>query len=561
MNRVIACISRPRGPVASARSAFACPLSMGLGLCAAVLSACGGGDTSGVGGSTTTTTSMSTGGSGGTGGDTGGTTTSAPACKPTGGGPYWLAETEDLSFQVSCLTGEPLKGEDFELTGLPLGAAYDPATSTVSFTPGLNQAAVYEITLLAKPTGEQGVVKVGVADKWDDPANIPVLDPLSYGEEYGLPVLFLSPVPATKDYTPATVIYRGHTYTVEAKQHGAASLNYPKKSYTLEFPKDDKFNDPDEAGGFKDKRRIILLTTFDDNSFVRQRLGYDMWNKVDPANVPIQTYAAVVYLDNQYVGLYDIADQINGYMMEDFGYLQDGNLYKSINHDANFTLISSQNGGIPKDTPHQGYVKVEGTPLDGEPGAYDDIDELVTFVATSDSPTFLAGIDDRINRPEYENWWYLITFMMGDDSAAKNNYHYHDPTDPMGKFHVLPWDLSWSFGETWLTMRQEPEQSREYWENELFNRFVHEPSIGDPLRARYNSVLHGAWSKDKLLAMIDGYTARIDKSAKRDEARWTAEYQAYPGWSSRMDFTTYEGEIAYLKDWVSKRWDYQDAKY
>jgi hypothetical protein len=500
---------------------------------------------------------------GGTEGGTEGGTTSAPPprCEPTGGGPHWLLEGETVTFEVKCGTGMALEGDAFAVGPLPDGAVYDASTRTVTFTPGLDQAAVYEVEVRVEQTSEASRVKIGVADNWADPANVPVVDPSVYTEEYGLPVLFLSPRPQTEDYAPATVVYRGHTYAAEAKLRGAASLSYPKNSYTIEFAKEDKFQEPDEAGGFEDRRKIVLISTFDDNSYIRQRLAYDLWNRLDPGHIQIKTYSAVVFLDGEYFGLYTVSDHVDGFLMEDHGYSQDGNLYKAVNHDANFALTSIQNGGAPKGSLHDGYVKKEGLPLEGEPGAFADLEDLVSFIATSDSPAFLSQIGSRIDRRDYEDWWIYVTFIMADDSAGKNSYHYHDPVSN-GVFRYAPWDFNASFGQTWQTEREPAGMYVDYHGmNLLFERFLSEPSIGDPLRARYDEVLHGAYELGALQGIVDGYVARIDASARRDEAMWADAYRSYGGWSWRGDFTTYEEEIAYVKAWLSERWQYQDDTY
>jgi hypothetical protein len=494
------------------------------------------------------------------GGDPGGGSgPDAPRCEPSGGGPHWLLEGETVTFTVSCATGLALPDDAFVVGPLPEGAAYDPALREVTFSPGLDQAAVYEVEIFVAQTSEATRVKIGVADAWADPSNVPVVDPAHYPEEYGLPVLFLSPRPGTEEYAPSTVIYRGHTYAAEAKLRGAASLGYPKNSYTLKFPKEDKFDEPEEAGGFEDRRKVVLISTFDDNSYIRQRLAYDLWNRLDPGHIQIKTYSAVVYLDGEYWGLYTVSDHVDGYLMEDHGYSQDGNLYKAIDHDANFA--ATRNDGAPKGTLHDGFEKKEGLPLEGEPGAFADLEELVSFVATSDQATFLSQIGSRIDRRDYENWWIYVTFIMADDSAGKNSYHYHDPVAG-GPFRYAPWDFNASFGQTWQTEREPAAMHVDYLGmNLLFERFLGEPSIGDPLRARYGEVLHGAYDDAAIQAIVDGYVQRIDVSARRDEVRWGEAYRSYDGWSWRGDFTTYEQEIAYVKAWLSERWQYQDGLY
>src|SRR5512133_276982 len=78
---------------------------------------------------------------------------------------------------------------------LPDGARFDAETATVSWTPTLSQAGLYTLAV-AVPQGETGKLKIGVADAFDDPSNVPVVDPSAYQEEYGLPVLHLT-VPST----------------------------------------------------------------------------------------------------------------------------------------------------------------------------------------------------------------------------------------------------------------------------------------------------------------------------------------------------------------------------
>ncbi|EYF05106.1 CotH kinase family protein [Chondromyces apiculatus] len=496
-----------------------------------------------------------------TGGPTTHTASDPPGlCAPSGGGPHWLREGETLTFTIGCTTSLSLDGTALEITGLPPGATHDPATGEVRFTPALDQAAVYDVTVHVPATDETTHVKIGVADAWDDPANIPVLDPARYGEEYGLPVLFLDRRPLTEEYDANTITYRGHAYLAEAKLRGASSLSYPKNSYTLKFAKDDRFQEPDEAFGFTDRRKLVLISTFDDNSYVRQRLAYDLWNALDPAHLQIKTYSAVVYIEGAYWGLYTVADHPDKDFMEAHGYSEDGNLYKAIDHDANFDRISIQYGG-EKSTLHDGYEKKEGLPLEGEPGAFADLEALVDFVATSDSATFTSGIASRIDQRDYEDWWIFVTFILGSDSAGKNSYHYRDPTTD-GVFRYMPWDFNDSFGQTWQTARASASTFRDYTDmNRLFERFLEEPTLGPALRARYADVLRTIYTEEAIQALVTGYIDRIDASARRDEHRWGEAYRTYGDWSFRTDFTTYDEELAYLRAWLTERWQFQAATY
>jgi spore coat protein H len=478
-------------------------------------------------------------------------------CAPDGGGPYWLEEGETVVFTIVCSNDAALDGAAVSIDGLPAGASYDAATATVSWTTDLDDAAVYEIAL--ELGGELGDVKIGVADAYDTPGNVAVVDPLAYPEEFGLPVLFLEPGPLDSEiYAPATVIYDGHVYDAEGKKRGAASLGYPKNSYTLEFDSDDLFQEPRRAGGFQDKKKIVLISTFDDNSYVRQRLAYELWNRMDAEHIQIQVYSAVVYLDGAYWGLYTVADHVDDDLMLAHGLDPLGNLYKARNHDANFRLTKS--GGGAKATLHDGYTKQEGTPLEGEAGAFDDLHELVEWAATSSDDTFFAEREARLSVRDFEDWWIFVTLILADDSAGKNSYLYHDPSG--GPWRFAPWDFNHSFGQTWQTARQDGDYLEEYTgANHLFERFLSDGDVADAMMSRYGELLDGILELAEIRALVDDYIDEIDDSARRDERKWSDAYRSYGGWSWRDDFTSYDGEVEYLEDWIDLRWSFQDLYY
>jgi spore coat protein H len=368
-------------------------------------------------------------------------------------------------------------------------------------------------------------------------------------------------------------VYRGHSFVgAQTKTRGAASAYYPKRSFTLKFTKEDKFNEPGFAGGFNDKRKVTLTTTFDDNSYLRQRLAFELWNRLDPTHIKVQSYNAVVFLNGAYHGLYTVSDHIDGYLMEDFGLNQDGDLYKARSHEANFRLY--ENGTtVLKASAYDGYSKEEGTPEEGEEGAFDNLVELLTWVETSTPEAFAAEIDTRMARREYEDWWIFVSFIMADDSSGKNSYHYRDPTMAGSLWHFVPWDLNESFGQDWRTYRLAANASTPegYYVsmNGLFEKLLSSTTLGPALRARYGATLAGVYAPDNLIALLDGLVPEVDESARRDEAKWQDAYHSYvggdiswgAGWSTRTDFTTYEEEVEYVRTWIRARHAFLERIY
>jgi spore coat protein H len=491
------------------------------------------------------------------------------ACQPRGaGGPFWLTEQDTVEVVLECGTGLPLPGDAFQIRNLPPNAVFDPASRTLTFTPGLDQAGVYALDIGIAGASERGQVEVQVADRFDAPGNVAV-NPTTYTEEFGLPVLHLAVDPAIngEDYLPASITYRGHTFEgAEAKFRGTTSIRYPKKSFTLKFTKADRFAESIVGGGFTEKRKITLTTTFDDNSHLRARLAYELWNRIDAAHVQVRGFNAVAYVNGEFAGMYLVADHIDRHLMEDNGLSEDGNLYKARTHDANFRLTRFDDPQDPKVSLSEGLTKEEGTPLEGEPGATADLEALVSWVATATPEQFEAELGARIVPREYEDWWLLVSLIFAGDSAGKNSYHYRDPrpdaTD--ARFHVVPWDFNDSFGQTWYTDRASREASRPLEElasyNLLFERLLSGSGTRAPLLARYGEVLANEWELGSVLESFDRWAAENENVALRDESKWAASYAAAFA-DYRSSFTTHQEEVAYVRQWIIDRWTFAADDY
>ncbi|MCP3141514.1 CotH kinase family protein [Pyxidicoccus xibeiensis] len=481
-----------------------------------------------------------------------------PRCGLTAGGPHWLKEGEPLTLTLTCASGRRVRGNGFGIEPLPPGAHYDKHTGTLQWTPGLDQAAVYTLTLHA-PGKETGTVKIGVADNWEAPGNVPVVDVSRYTEEYGLPVFHIQGASRLNPdaHVPITVTYRGHAHVAEGKLRGSSSLAFPKNSYTVKFTEEDPFSEPELGNGFTQRRSLVLINNFNDNSYLRARLGFELWGRLSPESLQVKTFSAVVFLDGAYHGLYTVADHVNKHLMAAQGLSRNGNLYKAETGAANFKLVDGN--GVPKRTPHAGFEKQDGKPEAGEPGAFDDLDALVTFVATASDEDFRTQGPQRIRLRDYEDWWAFVTLLVAIDSDIKNAYHYHDPQG--GPWRYIPWDLDGSFGQTWKTQRLRPTAPLDSGaENGMFGRILSEPTFTGPLRARLSAALYTDVAPALLQARLDAMAEEIGPSARRDARRWEAAYRAFPLWSFRTDFTTFDEEVAYMRQWILLRWAFLDTE-
>ncbi len=497
-----------------------------------------------------------------------GTPDAGPAptvCAPTAGEAKWVTEGQQVTATVTCSTGHTGAAVRFTVDNLPTGATFDEATATLRWTTGKDQAAVWNLVLRERSTNETGTLKVGVAENNGGPGNVAIVDPSKYTEEYGLPVFHLTYEPplTSGSYKGARLIYRGRTYQVEAKYRGATSGAFPKRSFTFKFPDEDLFDETVYGDGFVDKKRIALVTTFNDNSYVRTRLAFDLWSRISPDNIRVRTYSAVLYANNRYLGLYTVADLPHKRLMADHGLDKDSDLFKAVENDANFSRV--RRDGTPKASLREGFEKKVGEPEMGQPHAWDTLEAFIGFVADSDDATFRAQFPQRASLKDYENWWIFNTLIHGTDSHSKNAYHAYDP-NTQGPWRFIPWDLDASFGQNFDTTRTSPTTRSNFTNtNRIFARLLADPTFSGPMRERYRSLLKNEVKLETVLALIDVYERETSAVAKRDWAKWELEYRAlgapgtvgegnFPNWYQRTDFNTYEQELEYVRQWVRTRW-------
>ncbi|MBN1205473.1 MAG: CotH kinase family protein [Myxococcaceae bacterium] len=375
-----------------------------------------------------------------------------------------------------------------------------------------------------------------------------------HAEEDGLPVfhLFFAPsLPEEDGDQPARLFSWGRCSSVEAKLRGHTSRAFPKRSYTLTFPPSARFEDPLLDAGFTGRRKLVLISPFNDNSYLRSRLAFTLWNRMSPEHLQVKTGSAILYLNGKYWGLYTVADHVDGELLAAQGLDAEGELFKAIGFEANFSRHTLE--GSLKSSLTAGFEKKEGQPRSGR-GAYESILAFTEFVADADAETFRAERGSWMETRDYEDWWIFATLVHTNDSVSKNAYHYRAP-GAEGLWRFIPWDLDTSFGQAWNTWRIAPELLSDFSDrNLLFARMLADPSIAGPMRERYRDLLRGELREEEVLGLIEQYSRELAAAARRDEAHWGKAYRDFRRWRRRTDFTTYDEEIEYLRQWVHARW-------
>jgi len=476
----------------------------------------------------------------------------------------FFLEDDLISFSVACSGSLPTEDADIALLEAPSGASFEPLTRTFTWPTTGSDGGRFDLNFSVQPIGNTGVpivetVPVWVADNPSAAAPVPV-DATRYTEEWGLPVMHIESDGFSQSYTPINVVFYEKSYEAFGKIRGATSAYYPKPSFTLEFDKDE-IEIP--AWDSDDRDHLILLTTFDDNSYVRQKLVYDQWAAMaeywGQTRLTPRTFFTVVYINNSYWGLYVGLDRIDNEYIRQMGFENnDGNLYKAVDHSANFSLYNAS-GGL-KSSLAEGYTKEEGEPESD----FSDLEALVDFTGNTGPNSLVEGLADWVYPEEFMDWYWLVTYSLAEDSGGKNSYLYHDPDS--GLFRFSPWDFNHSWGQNWYTIRVSAEDDEDMtWANRVFWAFLSNEDAQETLWSRLESMQNdGPFQPAWMTAQLDAYYALIDRSAARDWAEWSTSYYSYSSWSgsrtSANDWQDFEGEKAYLYSWLDQRALYFGAR-
>jgi spore coat protein H len=490
-------------------------------------------------------------------------------CEPAVDGPYWLEEGEPLEVTLRC--DGALAAGDAALTidDLPVGATLDGTTLT--WTPALDQAAVWQLPVRAAATGESTLLVIGVADAYDTPGNVPVVDPTAYTHEFGLPVFFLtwhSEDPnycldnVTRDHVPADITALGHVYTgATLRCRGAASLNMPKKSFTLDFGPGDRFAATPGLDRFDGRHSLVLTQTFDDASYLRTRLAFEMWNRLAPDAVQLQTASAVVFIDGQYWGMYQLTDHVDDDLLDDQGFDGAAVMYKAYSHDGN--VRAEYNNGSPKGNLAVGYEQKEGFATVTD---FSDLGALLTWVTSSSDIDFADQLDAKVVSADFVRWYVFATAIIAQDSYGKNSYLWHATTGDDQRWRTAPWDMNHALGQNWQSFRIGPTDEGRFanWPtttNGIWRRMAAQPELAGQIDAAFADALTGPMSKAAVTELLDAMIEEIEVPARRDYRKWGTQMETFPWWSGRSDINDGDGERAYVRQWISDRWDYLDTLY
>ena len=247
-------------------------------------------------------------------------------------------------------------------------------------------------------------------------------------------------------WIPCSLVFEGvEWYQVGIRVKGNSSLRstynsgLKKFSFKLDF---DEFEDNYPAidnQRFYGFRQLNLNNNFEDKSFLREKVGSDLFREY--GLVSARTAFAAIYIDygegEQYFGLYTLVEEVDDTVLDDQLGHSGGNLYKPEGSAATFAYGT--------------YDESEMEKKNNE-GDYTDVNALYTIINSNDriddNENWKSELESIFDVDEYIKWLAANTTMQNWDTYGKMNHNFLLYNNPDSNTIIwIPWDNNESLQE------------------------------------------------------------------------------------------------------------------
>lgn len=388
-----------------------------------------------------------------------------------------------------------------------------------------------------------------------------------------LPVIHINteggvPVVNTDDYVDGTVTVLAASgeellqASTEVRGRGNTTWGMPKKPYRL------KLNEAASMLGMPAERNWNLLANYADKSHARNMLAMSLGEEFGFSYTPRSVFVEM-YFNGEYQGVYQMFEHVqvspNRVNVEELDPDTDtdpttitGGHFLEIDHrfDEDVCWLTSMNIPICSKDPEYGEEDVE---IPGHPSnlQFNYIRDYVnaaeaSLSASDNSYADYFDVDSLVN-------FYLVTELLKSNDSQINDVEgefnftssvfLHKPRN--GKLFFGPlWDFDLAAGNINYNGNDDPEGwwiRNGEWHRLLFNN----TDFGTRVHARWCSLM-GDGTIPGIDERVDNIAASIDPEAiDRDFEKW--DHLGVYVWPNAFVGDTYEEEVDYLKDWMTRR--------
>ncbi len=366
---------------------------------------------------------------------------------------------------------------------------------------------------------------------------------------------------------------------ISIEQRGESSIEFAKKSYSIELQNVDGSNNNVSLLGLPEENDFVLNGPFSDQTLVKNVLSYELFRST--GRWAPRTRFIEVLINGEYEGVYVLMEKlkrdenrvdIDKLTEEDVtpeeisgGYI--------LRRDKKNKLLAEEWWRSPVEQPYHErmwyeYYDPEYADLTSDQASYirdwmKNFDEVLSGSNFTDPEN---GYRKFLKTKSFIDMMFLNEISKGIDNYLFSTY-FHKENDADGGQLVAgpPWDYNLgygnlNYGDSWDAKETYgwcyPQGSRVYW----FERLMEDSHYRNKTYCRWTEHRESIFSDENVLAIIDSCIQVLGDAADRNFVRfptlgnyvWPA-IEPYP--------KTYEGEIVKLKTWLIGRLAWMDTQW
>ncbi len=318
----------------------------------------------------------------------------------------------------------------------------------------------------------------------------------------------------TRSGTRGAFFYNGEFFdNIFSRARGGTSINWPKKSYKIDFNDGHHFRFRD---GVPRVDEINLNTTYTDKSYVRAVLSYE--HQRDAGMPSPEAFLVHLRQNGAFWNVAVLVEQPDRDFLRRWDLDPDGALYKGAIAPTHYEPSTPLSRWEKKTRRHEDKS---------------DLDAFIDGIAQTGGA--LEGyLFDNVDLPTHINYMATTCITQNIDGSDKNHYLYRD-SDGSGEWTMLPWDLDLTFGPNALNtdaiVSGQQYASHPYigarpytLSGGKYNHFL-EVIVADPrtramLNRRIRSLIDRHLSSGYFQSRIDELVAQIGPDVLLDKATW-----------------------------------------
>lgn len=366
------------------------------------------------------------------------------------------------------------------------------------------------------------------------------------------------------------------------ERRGASSYNYPQRPYALETRDDTLGNLNVSLLGMPKENDWVLLSNYNDKSLVRNILAHELFRRM--GHYAPRMRLAEVYVNGSYEGIYLFGEKIKENKNRvnistlrpednDGDQLSGGYIFKTDYTGYNDYWTSNYSpvnrpGGRVNFVYYEPKVEELTSAQKKYIQAYVDTLEGALYGPSFDNQ--LSGYRNFIDVHSFVDYFIIGELSRNVDAYKKSRFFHKTRTSKSKLVYSGPtWDFDWAWknlndcyllrnieGAGWAYRINECNVSPvpPSWEVKM----LEDPYFSNTLHSRYFQLRKSLLSMESMIGIIDSVAALVNEAQARHFAKFQLMGTSGPAPEIDAPSTTYAGELAKLKYWISTRVSWLD---